>query len=98
MVIKVITSKLKGKEATDLLDKAQTIIEEKIKGPVFKEKKEKIPKVLSRDPIDLEKIDAGEGLKTGKIKKASIVSEDKAEKLYLKKIVKLNHQNWMILI
>ena len=41
MVIKVITSKLKGKEATDLLDKAQTIIEEKIKGPVFKEKKRK---------------------------------------------------------
>ena len=75
MAIKVITSKFTSKEAKELLEKGQKLIDEKIKGPALKEKKEKIPKALSRDPIDLEKIDAGEGLKTGKIKKASIVSE-----------------------
>ena len=44
MAIKVITSKLKGKEAKELLGKAQTIIDEKIKGPTLKEKQERINK------------------------------------------------------
>ena len=75
---RAILSKFTSKEAKELLEKGQKIIEEKIKGP--KLKKEKIPKALSRDPIDLEKIDAGEGLKPKKIKKTPIVSEDNAQK------------------
>ena len=89
MAIKVITSKFTSKEAKDLLEKGQKIIDEKIKGPALKEKKEKIPKALSRDPIDLKKIDAAEGLKPKKIKKAPIVSEDKAEKLLFRKDSKI---------
>ncbi len=89
MAIKVITSKFKGKEAKELLDKAQTIIEEKIKGPALKEKKESVPAFFKKDAIDLEKIDAGEGLKPKKIKKAPIVSEDKAEKLLFRKDSKI---------
>ena len=66
-----IASKFTSKEAKELLEKGQKIIEEKIKGPIVKEKKEKIPAFFKRDAIDVGKIDAAEGLKSKKIKKAS---------------------------
>jgi hypothetical protein len=89
MAIKVITSKFTSKEAKELLEKSQKIIDEKIKGPALKEKKEKTPAFFKRDAIDVKKIDAGEGLKPKKIKKAPIVSEDKAEKLLFRKDSKI---------
>ena len=85
-----IASKFTSKEAKELLEKGQKIIEEKIKGPIVKEKKEKIPAFFKRDAIDVGKIDAAEGLKSKKIKKAPIVSEDKAEKLLFRKDSKIN--------
>jgi hypothetical protein len=89
MAIKVITSKFTSKEAKELLEKSQKIIDEKIKGPALKEKKETTPAFFKRDAIDVKKIDAGEGLKPKKIKKAPIVSEDKAEKLLFRKDSKI---------
>ena len=89
MAIKVITSKFTSKEAKELLEKGQKIIDEKIKGPALKEKKETTPAFFKRDAIDLKKIDAAEGLKPKKIRKPPIVSEDKAEKLLFRKDSKI---------
>ena len=81
MVVRAIAKKFTKDEAKDLLDKGQKIIDEKIKGPALKEKKERLPKALTRDPMDVSKIDLEKGLEPKKIRKPSVVSEDKAEKL-----------------
>jgi len=91
MVVKAVLQKYTKSEAKDLMEKGQKIIDEKIKGPALKEKKEKqerIPKAL-KDPLDLGKIDIEEGLTPKKLKKPSIVSEDKTEKLLFRKDSKI---------
>ncbi|MDC0403236.1 hypothetical protein OAM14_03705 [Candidatus Pelagibacter sp.] len=91
MVVKAVLQKYTKSEAKDLMEKGQKIIDEKIKGPALKEKKEKqerIPKAL-KDPLDLGKVDIEEGLKPKKLKKPSIVSEDKTEKLLFRKDSKI---------
>ena len=91
MVVKAVLQKYTKSEAKDLMEKGQKIIDEKIKGPALKEKKEKqerIPKAL-KDPLDLGKVDIEEGLTPKKLKKPSIVSEDKTEKLLFRKDSKI---------
>ena len=89
MVVRAIAKKFTKDEAKDLLDKGQKIIDEKIKGPALKDKKERLPKALTRDPMDVSKIDLEKGLEPKKIKKPSVVSEDKAEKLLFRKDSKI---------
>ena len=91
MVVKAVLNKYTKSEAKDLMEKGQKIIDEKIKGPALKDKKEKqerIPKAL-KDPLDLGKVDIEEGLTPKKLKKPSIVSEDKTEKLLFRKDSKI---------
>ena len=91
MVVKAVLQKYTKSEAKDLMEKGQKIIDEKIKGPGLKEKKERkesIPKAL-QDPLDLGKVDIEEGLTPKKVKKPTIVNQDRTEKFLFRKDSKI---------
>ena len=79
--------KLSKDESKKLLEDAQKIIDEKVKGPAYKpgEAPTLFDKGPDIKPIDVEKIDPSAPLGKKKLKKPRIVTESQAEKLLFAK-------------
>ena len=82
MVVKAIASKFTKEEAKELLPQAQKFIDEKIKGPKLKKKKE--PETEA-DSIRNKELSVEKSLKEKNVKELKPVSVDKAEKMFFTK-------------
>jgi len=78
MVVKVIANKFTKEEAKELLPQAQKFIDEKVKGPKLKKKKE--PETEA-DNIRNKELSVEKSLKEKNLKEPKPVSVDKAEKM-----------------
>ncbi len=85
--ISKVIKKLSKDESKKLLEDAQKIIDEKVKGPAYKPGE--APKLFDKGPdikpIDVEKIDPSAPLDKKKLKKPKMVTESQAEKLLFAK-------------